>query len=74
MDLSNENLCKRKYRINQSKECFYRQKKKKYGARPSIAKTQSISSRSIAQKNRAGMIASVIKHENRKSIRDGSLT
>lgn len=52
----------------------YRQKKKKYGARVNVAKTQRRSSRKIEQVKRAGNIARVNKHENRNKILVGSLT
>lgn len=51
----------------------YRQKKKKYGARVSVANTQRTSSIIIEQVNRAGSIANVNKQEKRNNTRVGSL-
>jgi hypothetical protein len=77
MDLSNENHYKQTNKINRKlflQEIFYRQKKKKYGARLSTEYTQSISSRAIEHVNLAGTIAIVNKQENRNKTLVGSLT
>ena len=77
MDLSNEIHWRRRNNLvkwKKKKIDFYRQKKKKYGARVRVAKTQRTSSIMIEQVNRAGNIATVNKQEKRNNTRVGSLT